>query len=193
MWRLRAIPYVPAAMSAGVTDRWSPSADHFLEAVKHHSGVYRTGGSDGDVIVGTPDLAGSEEARITVFVIREIVLACGPSVCMRPAIHRACIPSDMPDCPERLNAVKITYLLLLFLNEIYWIVAGCDSYWRRRAEQTARAIDGWQNWAIRSGAVLVVLCDYRSGMSHDLPGVTQSGGTLFGLWGLLLCAYRRSV
>ena len=42
-------------------------------------------------------------------------------------------------------------------------------------------------------AGIIHLGDYGSGIYHDLSGVTQSGRTLFGLWGLLLCAYRRSV
>ena len=70
-----------------------------------------------------------------------------------------------------LNAAKITYLLLLFLNEIYWC-----GWLQQRLQKMAGELE-------RSRSV-VVLCDYGSGIYHDLSGVTQSGRTLFGLWGL---------
>ena len=49
-----------------------------------------------------------------------------------------------------LNAVKITYLLLLFLNEIYWI-GWLRQLLEKRAEQTTGQLT-IQKWAIRNGA-----------------------------------------
>lgn len=49
-----------------------------------------------------------------------------------------------------LNAVKITYLLLLFLNEIYWI-GWLRQLLEKRAEQTTGQLT-IQKWAIRSDA-----------------------------------------
>lgn len=49
-----------------------------------------------------------------------------------------------------LNAVKITYLLLLFLNEIYWI-GWLRQLLEKRAEQTTGQLS-IQKWAIRNGA-----------------------------------------
>ena len=48
-----------------------------------------------------------------------------------------------------LNAVKITYLLLLFLNEIYWI-GWLRQLLEKRAEQTTGQLT-IQKWAIRNG------------------------------------------
>ena len=68
---------------------------------------------------------------------------------------------------------------LLFLNEIYWIVAGCEQLLEKRAEQTTGQLTIQKLGHTKRRSGLVVLCADRCGMSCDLPGIIQSGGTLF--------------
>ena len=150
-----------------------------------HSGIYRTGGSDGDVIVGTCDLAGSEKHGLPFSLSGIVPCLVLLSVCDR--LYTEPVFPGHAGLSRTLNAVKITYLLLLFLNEIYWI-GWLRQLLEKRAEQTTGQLT-IQKWAIRNGAAaLVVLCADRCGMSCDLPGIIQSGGSLFFLRSLLLCA-----
>lgn len=134
-------------MWAGVTDRWSPSADHFGSR-ETHSGIYRTGGSDGDVIVGTYDLAGSEKHGLPFSLSGDRTRLVLLSVCDRlytePVFPGTCGTVQNVECS------KITYLLLLFLNEIYWI-GWLRQLLEKRAEQTTGQLT-IQKWAIRNGA-----------------------------------------
>lgn len=100
----------------------------------------------------------------------------------KPVFPRTCRIVQNSECGED----HIFIAVVPERNILVWLAAA------KTAEEGIRQHGKMADELERSRSV-VVLCDYGSGIYHDLSGVTQSGRTLFGLWGLLLCAYRRSV
>ncbi len=158
----------------------------FLEGVKHLPEFTGSIVLMVMVMLLPPDSGRHLRRRSIVSGIRESYF-CGPSACMPPVTPQSLYSPRTCRIVQNSECGEDHIIIAVVPERKYTGVAGCSKDCRRR-HQAARQ-DGW-----RTGTEAAVWWFYAiMGLEFIMifQVVTQSGRTLFGLWGLLLCAYRR--
>ena len=165
-----------AVMWAGVTDA-GVHRQIIFGSRETHSGIYRTGGSDGDVIVGTYDLAGSEKHGLPFSLSgdRTRLVFCLYATGYTPSLYSL----GHAGLSRTLNAVKITYFMLLFLNEIYWC-GWLKQILEKRTDKSAQKLSARNGAAVWWYYVIIgVMCLIMFKVSPNQAGHYSSYGAYY--------------